>query len=145
MMFSSIILPRDWEERVTGKIHARDESLRIRDERDRVKERLRRLGLAFVDGLYDEVEYRRLKQSLTSQLETLVIPEVDAAREAGLLLKDIPQLWAHATLTERHRLVTTVLDAVYIDLRHGGRVVSIKLKPSFSELIQFAAPTGKRT
>ena len=67
-----------------------------------MKDKLRRLGQAFVDGLFDENEYRRQKKSLEWELESLLIPEVDSAKEAGRLLQDIPKLWTGATLQERH-------------------------------------------
>lgn len=135
-IFSSIRLPEDWENAVVKKIQSRDESSRVLGERERINQRLRRLGLAFVDDLYDEVEYKRLRQSLLSQLESLVIPEIDAAQAAGQLLINLPQLWTEATLPERHRLVTTVIDAVYVDLRNDGIIVSIKPKPAFAGLVE---------
>lgn len=37
-------------------------------------------------GLFDEVEYHGQKKSLEWELESLLMPEVDAAKEAGRLL-----------------------------------------------------------
>ena len=70
-------------------------------------------------GLFDEVEYHRRKRSHVWKLESPLTPEVDAAKEAGRLLADMPRLWVGATLQERHRLLTTILDAVYIDMKDG--------------------------
>ncbi len=119
-VFTSLKLPPNWEERLVEKIQARDEVARIIEKRDRVKERLRRLGLAFVDGLYEEDEYRRQKAGLNSQLEGLVIPEIDAAREAGRLIQNVPTLWHRANLPERSRLLSSVLTAVYVNLESGS-------------------------
>jgi hypothetical protein len=104
-------------------------------DRERVKEKLRRLGLAFVDGVYDEREYRRQRQALTSQLESLVIPEVDLAREAGNLIQSLPDLWSQASLRERHRLLSVIIDAVYIDLKTPTNAPALKLKPPFEDLL----------
>ena len=134
-MFSSIVLPDDWERRVLAKIVHQDETARIIGERERVKEKLRRLGKAFVDNLFDDVEYHRQKKSLEWELESLLIPEVDAAKEAGRLLADMPRLWAGATLQERHHLLTTVLDAVYIDMKGSKSIVSVKAKPAFQAVL----------
>ncbi|NQW20318.1 MAG: recombinase family protein [Chloroflexi bacterium] len=134
-MFSSIVLPDDWERRVLAKIVHQDEAARIIGERERVKEKLRRLGKAFVDGLFDDVAYHRQKKSLEYDLESLLIPEVDAAKEAGRLLADIPMLWAGATLQERHQLLTTVLDAVYVDMKGSRSIVSVKMKPVFQAVL----------
>ena len=130
-MFSSIQLPDDWQRRVLAKIVHQDETARIIAERERVKEKLRRLGKAFVDGLFDEIEYHRQKKSLGWELESLLVPEVDAAKEAGRLLVDMPRLWAGATLQERHQLLTTILDAVYIDMKDRKSIISVKAKPAF--------------
>ena len=78
-MFSSIVLPDDWERRALAKIVHQDETARIIGERERVKERLRRLGKTFVDGLFDENEYLRQKKTLEGELELLLIPKDDAA------------------------------------------------------------------
>ena len=54
--------------------------------------KLRRLANAYVDGLYQEGDYRREKHRLELELESLVVPEVTAAEEAGKLLQDLPGL-----------------------------------------------------
>ena len=81
--------------------------------------------------MFDEIEYHRQKKSLEWKLESLLIPEVDAEKEAGRLLEDIPRLWVGATLQERHQLLTTILDAVYIDMKDRKSIVSVKAKPAF--------------
>ena len=86
-------------------------------------------------GLFDEVEYHRQKKSLEWELESLLIPEVDAATEAGKLLAEMPRLWAGATLQERHQLLATILDAVYIDMKGSKSIVSVKLKPVFQAVV----------
>lgn len=133
-IFSSLSLPVDWERRALQKINARDEVARINDERDRAKEKLQRLGMAFVDGMYEEGQYRQMKQALNTQIESLVVPEIDAAREAGALLGNMPRLWSQASMVERHSLLTTVVDAVFLDFDDPARV-DIKLKPVFEVLL----------
>ena len=65
----------------------------------------------------------------------MLIPEVDAAKEAGGLLAEMPRLWAGATLQERHQLLTTTLDAVYIDMKDKKSIVSVKVKPVFQAVL----------
>ena len=88
-----------------------------------------------MEGLFDEIEYHRRKKSLEWELESLLIPEVDAAKEAGRLLADMPRLWVGATLQERHQLLTTILDAVYIDMKDQKSIVSVKAKPVFQVVL----------
>ena len=86
-------------------------------------------------GLFDQIEYHRQKKSLEWEFESLLIPEVDAAKEAGRLLADMPTLWEGATLQERHQLLTTILDAVYIDMKDQKSIVSVKAKPAFQAVL----------
>ncbi|MCH8911913.1 MAG: hypothetical protein IH867_14400 [Chloroflexi bacterium] len=75
------------------------------------------------------------KKSLEWELESLLIPEVDAANEAGRLLRDLPRLWAGAALQERHQLLSTILDAVYIDMKNKKSIVWVKAKPAFQAVL----------
>ena len=79
------------------------------------EQRLKRLGRAYVDGLYPDDDYRREKRSLEEYIAGLVVPGVDSAKEAGELLEDLPALWKAATSAEQRKLLLTMLDAVYID------------------------------
>ncbi|MCH7972225.1 MAG: recombinase family protein, partial [Chloroflexi bacterium] len=90
--------------------------------------------------MFDEVGYHRQKKALERELDSLLIPEVDAAKEAGRLLADMPRLWAGATLQERHQLLTTILDAVYIDMKDKKSIVSVKAKPAFQAVLGMATP-----
>ena len=69
----------------------------------------------------------------------MLIPEVDAAKEAGRLLADMPRLWTGATLQERHQLLTMMLDAVYVDMQLGT-IEGVKPKPEFLPLFNLAEP-----
>ena len=76
---------------------------------------------------------RRLKE-----LESLIIPEVKASEKAGNLIRDLHLLWSLANLSERRRLLISMLDAVYIDTKHK-LAVAIKPKPPFKPVFQVAA------
>ncbi len=89
-------------------------------------------------SLFAEIEYHRQKKSLEWELESLLVPEVDAAKEAGRLLTEMPRLWAGATLQERHVLLTTILDAVYIDMKDSKSIVSVKAKPAFHVMFEMS-------
>ena len=91
-------------------------------QKDRqTEQRLKRLGKAYVDGLYSDEDYRREKRTLGDKLAALVVPEVDAALEAGKLLEHLPDLREKANLAERWELLMATLDAVYADTV-GGEV-----------------------
>jgi site-specific DNA recombinase len=68
-------------------------------------------------------------------LESLV-PGVNAAEEAGNLIKNLPALWSLANVEERRKLLLTMLDAVYIDAKQYKTIVAIKPKPHFKPIFQ---------
>ena len=134
----AIVLPEAWMDRVLARIHLADDVERVRHERVQTEQRLRRLGTAYVDGLYDDDGYRREKRSLEDKLANLVVPGVDAAMEAGKLMKNLPVLWEEADLTERRKLLMAMLDAVYVDTAEEKSVVAIRPKPAFRPIFEVA-------
>ena len=46
-------------------------------------------------------------------------------------LADVPRLWVGATFQEPHQLLTTILGAVYIDVKDRKVIVSVKVGPVF--------------
>ena len=134
-LIESLVLPEGWLDAVLERISLRDEVARVQAEREQVQEKLRRLGKAFVDGMVDDSDYERHKAQLEFDLTSLVVPEADAVVEAGRLVQRLPELWAAADITERRRLLLTVLDAVYVDAREARAVVSIRPKAAFDNVL----------
>ena len=89
------------------------------------------MAKAFVDGLFDDGEYRRQKEQIEFELASLVVPEADITEEVGKLLMDLPRLWAGAMSQERRQLLLTVLDAVNVDTKGEKRVVEVRPKAAF--------------
>ena len=88
--------------------------------------------------MYDDAEYRRQKRVLDDKLQSLVVPEADVAAEAGKLVEQLPVLWEKADLAERHRILLTMLEAVYIDTVDEKSIVAIKPKALFKPIFQVA-------
>ena len=137
-IISAIVLPEAWLDRVLAQVHGADEVKRVERERDQVQQRLKRLGTAYVDGMYDDAEYRRQKRVLDDKLQSLVVPDADVAAEAGKLLEHLPELWGEADLAERRRILLTMLDAVYVDTVDKRRIVAIRPRPAFRPLLEIA-------
>ena len=133
------MLPDAWMDRVLAKLQLQEETARIQKEHQATVDRLRRLGRAFVDGLYSQEDYRREKRALEDRIASLIFPDQESAMQAGNLLEDLPELWGKATLGEQRSLLLTMLDAVYVDAREEKRVVAIKPKPAFLALFEIAA------
>jgi len=62
------------------------------------------------------------------QLESLTLPEADAAEEAGQLLMNLSGLWSSANLEKRRALLLPMLDAVYVDTKEAKAIVAIQPK-----------------
>ena len=124
---SAIVLPETWMDRVLAQIHLDDEVQQVAQARKETEQRLKRLAQVYLDGLRTPEEYQREKRLLEDRLASLVVPGVDAAREAGKLLENLPPLWEQANLGERRRILLTMLDAVYVDTIEEKSVVAITL------------------
>jgi site-specific DNA recombinase len=64
-------------------------------------------------------------------LDALVIPEAEVSFEAGQKLEDLGAVWEVASLEDKHSLLLSMLDEVYLDLANTRSVVAIKPKPAF--------------
>ena len=80
---SAIVLPDAWMDRMLAQIQLADEVKRVAQERKETEQRVKRLGQVYLDGVIPEPEYHRQKQLLQDRLASLVVPGVDAAKEAG--------------------------------------------------------------
>jgi site-specific DNA recombinase len=134
----SIELGPKWLEEALAIVSLQDEVQRVKEERGKAEEKLRRMAKAYVDNLFPDEEYHRQKRLLEMELESLVVPQANAAEEAGKLIQDLPKLWTGANLEERRKLLLTMLDAVYVDAKEEKRIVAIKPKPPFRPVFQVA-------
>ena len=137
-IIESILLPKTWLELVLAQIQLADELKRVEQERKRVEERMNRLREVYLEGDPSRDQYTDRKRNLETQLASLVIPDVDAAKEAGKLLEALPTLWEEADLEERRKLLTSMLEAVYVDTVEERAIVALKPKPAFCALFNIA-------
>ncbi|MFC1873608.1 hypothetical protein ACFLW3_02220 [Chloroflexota bacterium] len=80
-----------------------------------------------------------MKKLLEMELESLVIPEANAAEEAGNLIMNLPRLWVNANQEERRKILLTMLNAVYVDAKKRKTIIAIRPKPPFKPVFQVAA------
>ena len=99
-IISAIELGPMWQQQVMAIISVKDEVERVKHQSTQAEQRLKWLGKAFVAGLYSDDDHRWEKRGLGEKLAGLVAPEVDATREAGKLLEELPNLWGRADLGE---------------------------------------------
>ena len=137
-LIEAIELGPQWLEEVLSIVNLKDEVLRINEKRQRTQEKLRRMAKAYIDGVFPDEEYHRQKRLLQMELESLVVPGVNAAEEAGKIIADLPTLWARASEEEKRKLLLTMLDAVYVDAKHDRAIIAIKPKPPFRPIFEVA-------
>ena len=137
-LIAAIELGPRWLEEVLAIISLKDEVHRVKDQRLTVIEKQRRMGKAYVDGLFPDGEYQRQKKLLEMELESLVVPAANAAEEAGNLINNLKNLWSGASMAEQRKLLLTMLDAVYVDAKQTRSIVAIRPKPPFKPIFQVA-------
>ncbi len=135
---AALVLPDAWVDRVLAQVHLADEVKRVGGEKKKVQQQLRRLAQVYVDGHILDDEYSRQRKRLDDRLRSLVVPDAEVALGAGKILEDLPRLWQIADLTERRRILMTMLDAVYVDTVEERRIVAIRPRPAFRPLMEIA-------
>ena len=144
-LIEAIELRPRWLEEVLAIISLKDEVDNISQKRQNTQEKLRRMAKTYIDGVFPDGEYYRQKKLLEMELESLVVPQADAAEEAGKLILDLPTLWIKANQEEKRKLLLTMLDAVYVDAKKTKSVIAIKPKPPFRPIFRVAAThTGSK-
>ena len=58
--------------------------------------------------------------------------------EKGAWWQQLSELWSEATSQERHRILVSMLEAVYVDHKEAKAVVAIQPKPAFRAVFQVA-------
>ena len=134
----AIILPDAWLDRVLAKIKLAEEVDRVEHEKKNIESRLARLGQVYTDDLIEYEDYRRQVRQMEVRLSTLVVPGLDAAEQAGKLLENLPDMWTKSNLSERRQILTTMLDAVYMECKEEKSIVGIRPKPAFRPLFEIA-------
>ncbi|HEX9897223.1 MAG TPA: hypothetical protein VGA85_06160 [Dehalococcoidales bacterium] len=109
----SLVLEPSWRERIILKITTLSRHERVIKRRRLIQEKLRRLGKTYLDGVIEDGEYNVQRKLLQDNLDSLVIPEADAALNAG-----------------------EMLEAVYVDLAASRSIVGIQPKPPFYPLFE---------
>ena len=129
-------LEKKVEERTANLKVANEQLKRKITEHKQAEEKLRRLGRSYIDGIIDDGEYNIQRKLLQDNLNSLVIPEEDAALQAGELLESLGLIWNNATDEEKYRLLQGMIEAVFVDLAASRSIVGIQPKPPFYNLFE---------
>ena len=135
-LVKSLVLLPSWRERVIDKLSILSEREDMLRQREVIESKLRRLGKTFIDGLIEEGEYNVQRTLLQNALNSMIVPEANAALKAGEQLENLGALWEVATLEEKHSLLSGMLEAVYVDLAASRSIVGIQPKAPFFPLFE---------
>ena len=131
-VFSSLVLPSDWRQKI-ARHSTETEGPSISD----LEERRHRLGYSYRRMAISEAEFERELEELDTQLRLAQLSTPIELDEVAELLENLPDLWREATPEERHRLLGTLVEAVYVDIS-SQHVVGIAPTPAAKMLIEAA-------
>ncbi len=135
-LIKSLVLVPSWKEEVIKRLSIVPEREAVLAQRTLVEGKLKRLARTYTDGLIEDGEYKIQLKLNRDILNSLVVPEEDAAIEAGKLLENMGPIWDKATLAEKHKLLSMMLDCVFVDLAASRSVVGVQPKPAFYPLFK---------
>gem|GEM_PF-6314246 len=98
-----------------------------------LRDKRRRLSRAYADGAYSEDEYNRRLTEIDFQMRQANGAAKPEFEEALALFADIPSFWSEATADEKGKLLQSVIETVFIDLREK-RVLAVRPTPALKAL-----------
>ena len=81
-----------------------------------LRERRRGLSIAYSNGAFTDAEYQAKLGKIDASLRLTEDVELPTIEEAVRLFENIQQLWEKATPDERRRLISPLIERVYVDM-----------------------------
>jgi len=133
-VFGSLQIQQDWREKIARLAAASDGKV---VDAGKLLAKRKRVVRAYLDENIDENEYRRRLSELDAQLQAAQPADLPSVEEASALLADLPALWAEATGEERQRLISSMIERVYVDIEFHC-IAAITPTPAFRSLLKAA-------
>ena len=102
-----------------------------------LKEKRRRLSKVYIAGDISDAKYEAELAVINARLRLTESVELPTLEEAANLFGDIPQLWEEATPEERRKLISPLVERVYVDLE-SSRIGAIVPAAGFRQLLACA-------
>jgi hypothetical protein len=128
-------LAEQWQERCLGIASEASNLVEMRNERGDLERRRQRYTHLFKEGLIQRDELDREIARIENRLLTLAPAEVT---EVELALEDFSRFrenWSLATPEEKHDIVSSMVEKVYVDME-AGNLVEIVPKPGFKSVLE---------
>ena len=81
-----------------------------------LQDKRRRLSVAFANGGFTYPQYYARLAEIDASLRLTESVGLPTLEEAAQLFEDIPQLWREATPEERRKLISPLIERVYVDM-----------------------------
>jgi len=137
-ILTKLRLPQNWQKEIEEMAADFDETNHIEKERQHTQEQLRRLVRTYQDGLVDDKEYERKRDSLQAKLERLIIPDGATLLEQGLQLENLEPYLQEATEAERAEIAHLIFETVHVDLE-TQKITRFKPTTEFLHIFRLAA------
>ena len=136
----SLVLNPDWKQQMVKAAVSSYEGPKPED----LREKRRRLGKAYADGAFSDVEYKERMAEIDRQLEQTSIVTPPDIEQAVELFSNLPMLWNEATTEERRTLLKSLVELVYVDIK-TKQVTAIKPTPACRALYGIGIKAGPDT
>ena len=107
-----------------------------------LKDKRRRLSRAYAEGAFNDKEYEEKLAEIDVRLRLTENVELPTLEEAASLFEDIPQLWEEATPEERRKLISPIVERVYVDME-SSMIGAIVPTTGFRRLLEGAMMTAE--
>ena len=107
-----------------------------------LQEKRRRLSRAYANGGFSDSEYDARIAEIDAKLRLTESVDLPTLEEAAQLFGNIPQLWREATPEERRKLLSPLIERVYVDM-DCSRIGAIVPASAFRRLLEGAMTRAK--
>jgi hypothetical protein len=128
-----VVLLPEWREEMSRLAVTNDEGPNPHE----LQEKRRRISRAYAEGAYSDTEYQIKLDEVDGLLRRTVPMELPTLEEAASLFEDIPRLWEEATPEERRKLLSPLVERVYVDME-CSRIGAIVPVTGFRRLLEGA-------
>jgi site-specific DNA recombinase len=102
-----------------------------------LQEKRRRVSRAYAEGAFSDAEFQAKLDEIDAQLRLTNPIELPTLEEAAQLFESIPQLWEEATPEERRKLLSPLVERVYVDIE-CSMIGAIRPVLAFRQLLEGA-------
>lgn len=143
-LLADFSLPDDWQARIMESVaNAMPQQVDAQSERRRLESKLSRLRVFYEEGDKPLADYRRERDAIRRQIDSLVVAPPAETINAGEYLQSLGAVWDAATMTERREIAMSLLTRVVCD-PDLKRLVSFTPKPVFAPFFRHHAALRAR-